>query len=101
MYGITDELLNTARQSAIKLWRQSDRSTWYKRQVAFDKAMEEADRILYGCGVEPLRIPTDQHIEYVNLGDAYTNTIVGFLGFERASFRIQNWGDIAERFPNC
>lgn len=67
------------------------------------KALNEVDAILDGRGVEYIRSAQDtmygtQGIDYVDMGDAYTATIL--FDHARGSFLVGNWGDIVEQFPS-
>lgn len=65
-------------------------------------AMEEANTLLGGHGVEYLPAEDDDFrsakgVEYVNMGDTYTTTLL----YDRTSRRyiIGSWGDLVERNP--
>jgi hypothetical protein len=53
--------------------------------------MDALDDLIGGYGVEGL----NDAVEYVNMGDPYVNTVLYVAG----SYRIGNWGDIAEKMP--
>ena len=49
--------------------------------------------LLEGHGVECFQLKNGSWVEYINMGDTYTPTIVRVNGH----YRVTSWGDIAER----
>ena len=49
--------------------------------------------ILQGYGVECFQLKNGSWVEYINLGDAYTPTVLRVNG----NYRVASWGDIAEK----
>lgn len=68
-----------------------------------DKALNEADKILQGFGVEAIKdngrdsYYCDIGLLYVNKGDTYTTTLV--YDTRKKRFIIAAWGDIVEASP--
>lgn len=65
--------------------------------------MERADELIGGHGVEYIRHKKDTMrtvygLDYVNMGDAYTTTLL----FDHAteSFKVGPWGNIVETAPD-
>ena len=78
-------------------------SVWVAPQISIDDAMDHANELLDGFGVEPVR--TDTYVDdfwgdiialYVNLGDPYDTTIL--YDTDRDEFFIGSWGDFLEEW---
>lgn len=39
---------------------------------------------------------TGNTVYYFNMGDAYAETILAYVSYERVTFKIGNWGDLVE-----
>lgn len=86
--------------------RRATRDLWSLLRTACDstlvrdieRAMEEANSILDGHGVERLDVETRRagtlSAEYVNMGDTYVTTLIYDHHADR--FRITSWGDMVE-----
>lgn len=97
------ELVSSAKLSdertALRLLRktlQEACNAGFRR--AFDQAMERANEILRGFGVETVRVATadegDLVFDYVNFGDTYVATLIYDRFADR--FRVTSWGDMVE-----
>ena len=86
-----------AAQRLTTLWRALKRACGVDTQRAIQDAMEVADEVLYGHGVEELRVQTRAGVrwgEYVNMGDTYNATLVWEA--YSARFSVTTWGDVIE-----
>lgn len=75
--------------------------TWYRSRhhpMDFTRAkMSIASEIIGGCGVEGIdagKGVRSPRVEYVNMGDAYTRTLLYVYG---KGYRVGCWGGIVER----
>lgn len=92
---------NTARsiRKALEECRQSEEGYFFDR---VRKALETADSLIGGHGVEYIRSSEDtmhsvEGIEYVNMGDTYRTTVL--FDWARGTFDICPWGNIVESAP--
>lgn len=74
-----------------------------KKQNGLAAAMSIADDLLGGYGVEYIPSRQDTYrealgLEYVNMGDTYTPTVVYDHAF--GLFRLCRWGDVVEKYPD-
>lgn len=65
----------------------------YHPPRTWDIRMHVLNAAIGGYGVEGFQTGKGEQVEYVNMGDTYTPTIVRFRGH----YRVACWGDIAER----
>ena len=86
------------RRATRDLWSLLQTSCESNRRWDVQRAMEEANSILDGHGVEFLDVETrragELHAEYVNMGDTYVSTLIYDHHADR--FRITSWGDLLE-----
>ena len=68
-----------------------------------DKAMDKANEILAGYGVEVIRgqyvnrYYGDINALFVNMGDTYAPTVI--YDTEKEMFLVMSWGDLVEKYP--
>lgn len=89
--------LNLSRAQAIAL-RQA-MSAEVTHWTVGESVLEQADAMLNGFGVEGFVLPEgstrpDKEVEYVNMGDGYTATLLKVNG----RYKVGAWADIVEAY---
>lgn len=83
------------------------RNQCYHEPELYVLKMYAANEIIGGYGVEAIDIPEgsfnncqtpDICIEYVNRGDTYDTTLVRVNNRGKITYRVTDWGSIAERY---
>jgi hypothetical protein len=107
---IREVLVATTREEVCAL---SERARAYRHQCYHEPSlgllkMYAANELIGGYGVEAIDIPEgsfqscrtpDVLIEYVNLGDTYTTTLIRLTRkYGGVTYRVQDWGTILERY---
>ena len=95
-----EEEFGVGRREAVELARMLKNA--YGDHEAIDEALEEANKVLGGFGVEAIQgnfsvssYYRDIVALYINRGETYETTILYETAAER--FRITSWGDWVER----
>jgi hypothetical protein len=66
----------------------------YHPPKTWDIRMTCLNSLLDGFGVDSFQLKNGSWVEYINLGDTYSPTIVRING----NYRVTSWGDIAEKY---